>query len=44
MNLYLLFLAVTFKSSSLKMAFEAPVYLYSVHFTTQQTIIIRAEQ
>jgi hypothetical protein len=44
MNLHLLFLAVTFKSSSMQIAFEAPVFLYSVHVATQQTIVIRAEQ
>jgi hypothetical protein len=43
MNLHLLFVAVTFKSSSMKMAFEAPVFLYSVHVATQQAINISAE-
>jgi hypothetical protein len=44
MNLHLPFLAVTFKSSSMKLAFEAPVFLYSVHVDTQQTVIISAER
>jgi hypothetical protein len=44
MNLHLLFLAGTFKSRSIKLAFEAPIFLYSVDVAIQQTIIISAER
>ena len=38
MNLHLLFLAIAFKSSSMKMAFEAPVFLYSVQVASIKLI------